>query len=215
MIIPSINVQTFAEVKERTAKVEPYVDWIHLDITDGVFSKHKTWRNPSDLPSFKTKLKVEAHLMAHEPEKNLDQWLVSPIKRIIVHLEAAGNLEAVIQKCREAGIEIGFALSPGTAWEELRPWFGRVDLVQVLTVPPGPSGQGVDWPLMLGKIEHIRKACLKCIIEVDGGINPETAKMALSAGASALVSGAFIFNNADVGRALNELKGLQNEKSVI
>ena len=85
-VIPSINVPTFEEVKERIAKVEPYVKWCHLDVTDGVFSKHLTWHDPRDLPALDTKLNVEVHLMVADPEKILDQWLVKPVKRVIVHL---------------------------------------------------------------------------------------------------------------------------------
>ena len=96
-IIPSINAATFEEVQKKIALVESYVSWCHLDVTDGVFSKHPTWRDPYDLTRLRTRLKAEMHLMVEEPEKIVEQWLVEPIRRIIVHLEAAKNPELIIK----------------------------------------------------------------------------------------------------------------------
>ncbi len=204
-IIPSVNVRTFEEVKERIKKVERYVKWCHLDVTDGVFSKHLTWRNPADLLNLETSLKVEVHLMVSEPEKILDQWLVKSIKRLIFHIEAMKDPELIIKKCCDAGVEIGFAINPETPWEALEPWFGKVDLLQPLGVHPGSSGQEPDWPKILDKIIHIRKSCPKCIIEVDGGVNPETAKKSARAGANLLVAGAYLFSHSDIKTAIDEI----------
>ncbi len=144
--------------------------------------------------------------MVSQPEKILDQWLVKPINRIIIHLEAVSDVGLVIDKCREAGVEIGLAINPETFWGKLEPWFGKVDIYQILAVHPGPSGQRVDWPEMLDKVIHIRKFCPKCIIEVDGGVNPESAPKAVEAGADLLVAGAYIFNSSDPAKAIEELK---------
>lgn len=204
-IIPSINAPTFAGVRERITKVEPFVSWCHLDVTDGVFSKHTTWRDPRDLQFLKTKLKVEAHLMVAELERVIEQWFVKPITRVIVHLEAMRDPELVIPKCRSAGIEIGFAIRPDTSWELLKPWFGKIDMVCVLRVPPGASGQQMPSE-MLGEIAAVRTECPKCIIEVDGGVNEETAAHARAAGADILVAGAAIFNAPDISTALQRLR---------
>lgn len=216
-VIPSINVRTFEEVKERIAKIEPHVQWCHLDVTDGIFSKHLTWHDPRDLLNFETSLNVEVHLMVSEPEKIIDQWLVKPIKRLIFHIEAMKDPEFIIKKCREAGMEIGFAVNPETFWGKLEPWFDKVDVVQTLAVKPGPSGQGFgeidDSKLgqeltenITDKIIHIRKSCPKCIIEVDGGINPETAKKVVDAGANLLVVGNYIFSSPDIEKAIADLR---------
>lgn len=214
-IIPSINVRTFEEVQERIKKIEPYVTWCHLDVTDGVFSKHLTWHNPADLPRINTNLNVEAHLMVVDPEKIIDQWLVKPVKRIIVHAEAVSNKDLIIKKCRDAGVQIGIAINPETFWGTLEPWFSRkflgftfshgADIFQVLTVHPGPSGQVPNWPEMLGKIQHIRAYCKRCIIEVDGGINHETTQKAVEAGANLFVSGAYIFDSGNIEKAIQKL----------
>lgn len=205
-VIPSINVRTFEEVKERIAKVEPYVKWCHLDVTDGVFSKHETWRNPSDLLNFETSLNIEVHLMINDPEQAVDKWLVPPIKRVIVHLEAIKDLDQIIKKCRDKNIEIGLAINPETAWENLWPFFGKVDLIQTLAVYPGPSGQELRAEIF-DKIKNIRQYCEQCIIEVDGGINPETAKKAVESGANLLVAGNAIFSSENIPWSIESLRG--------
>lgn len=208
-IIPSVNVSTFAEVQERIARVEPYVSWCHLDVTDGVFSRHPTWRNPLDLSLLKPRLNVEVHLMIAEPEKVIDQWLVKPIRRVIVHLEAAKDPPLIIKKCRDAGREIGFAINPETSWEVLKPWFGKVDIVLPLGVSPGASGQSADWEMIVDKIRHIHKACPECIIEADGGVNEKIASRARDAGATLLVAGSAIFNAQDIARAIANLHSIE------
>ena len=204
-IIPSINASTFEQVRERIAKVEPYVSWCHLDVTDGVFSSHPTWHESRDLSQLQTKLSCEAHLMIERPEEAIDQWLVEPIRRVIVHLEAAKDPELIFQKCREAGREMGLAINPETPWTAFEPWFGKADLFLPLGVPPGASGQKPDWDLILGKIARIRQACPGCIIEADGGIDKETASRARDAGANLLVAGSAIFGAGDIGRAIADL----------
>lgn len=205
-IIPSINVLTFPEIQERIKQVEPYVSWCHLDVTDGVFSEHPTWRNPNNLSLLTTSLNVEVHLMVQEPEKHIDQWLVKPVKRVIVHMEASKDIDMIINHCKTAGIECGLAIRPDTLWNVLMPWAKKVDIIQLLAVNPGPSGQLMSEEI-IDKITHLHAWCRECIIEVDGGINRETAVRAREAGANILVSSAYIFSHADIGAAIEELKG--------
>ena len=193
-VIPSINSPTFEEVREKIKLIEPHVQWCHLDVTDGVFSNHLTWHNPADLPLLDTKLKAEVHLMVENPEKYIGQWLISPIKRIIVHLEAVKDLDFIIQKCREADVEIGLSIKPDTSWEKIKPWFGRVDLIHVLAVNPGPSGQKMAEET-LDKVQHLRANCPDCQIEIDGGVNLENLDRLERAGANMLVVGGAIFNS--------------------
>lgn len=204
-IIPSINVLTFQEVQERIKQVEPYVSWCHLDVTDGIFSEHRTWRNPAHLSLLDTPLNVEVHLMVEEPEKHIDQWLVKPVKRVIVHMEASKDINMIIDHCKVAGIECGLAIRPNTLWSVLMPWAKKVDLIQLLAVNPGPSGQLMDEET-IDKISRMRASCRECIIEVDGGINRETATLARKAGANILVSAGYIFSHSDIGAAIEELK---------
>ena len=206
-IIPSINVPTFEEVQERIKKVEPHVSWCHLDVTDGMFSKHATWHDPLDLPRLQTKLKVEVHLMVEKPDEVIDQWLVPPVRRVIVHLEAMLDIECliIIQKCHDVGIEVGFAIKPDTSVSALDQWLKKVDVVLLLRVQPGASGQQMQSE-MLGEIVHVRKSCPGCIIEVDGGVNVDNAKRAADAGANVLVAGGAIFSHSDIAKAVESLK---------
>ena len=142
--------------------------------------------------------------MIAEPEKGIERWLVPPVRRIIVHIETLPDVQLFITKCHTAGIEIGLAVSPGVMWESLLPWLSKVDMVQVLAVAPGPSGQEMA-PDTYEKIRRIRGACPSCIIEVDGGMNPETARLAREAGVNLIASGAYIFSSPDIGDAIGGL----------
>lgn len=204
-IIPSINCESFEDIQQKIAKVEPYVKWCHIDVTDGVFSPHPTWSNPAELPSLKTKLKIEVHLMVMEPEKMIEEWLVTQVDRIIVHVEASKDLDLVIKRCKQAGIEIGLAIRPDTFWGTVQPWMNKVDMVQVLGVVPGPSGQAMAEG-SLEKIMHLHQFCPSCIIEVDGGVNADNAHELVKAGANLLVAGSAIFNNEDIGEGIRKIK---------
>lgn len=208
-IIPSINARTFEEVQERIAKVEPHVEWCHLDVTDGVFSTHPTWREPADLTRLNTHLRLEVHLMVEEPERVIDEWLVKPVTRVIVHAEAVKDMPMLIKKCRDVGIQIGLAIRPDTSWEALVPWLAQVDLLQILAVNPGPSGQKMDEGTV-DKLVHLRRECPDCLIEVDGGITLETGRRMATQGANILVVGSAIFSASDIGHAIMEFKQLSD-----
>mgnify|MGYP001575715192 FL=1 len=205
-IIPSINSPDFEGIVEKVKKVEPYVQWCHLDVTDGIFSKHLTWHNPADLPLLQTSLKVEVHLMVENPEKHIGQWLISPIKRVIVHLEATKDIDFIIQKYHEAGTEVGLSIGPDTFWGKLKPWLKKIDLIHVLAVNPGPSGQKMAEDTY-EKLKHLREVCPNCRIEIDGGVNIENIGQLARAGANLFVVGAAIFNNPSPEKALTELIG--------
>src|SRR3989338_3656831 len=87
-IIPSINVSDFEELKKRIKKVEPYAKWAHLDVSDGIFTKHVSWKERKDLVGFKKKLKWEVNLMIKKQEKKIEEWLIKPVSRVIFHQEA-------------------------------------------------------------------------------------------------------------------------------
>ena len=157
-IIPSINVDSFEEAIWRIKLVEPYVNCVHLDISDGVFTKHVSWHNPVDLMDFDTKIKIEVHLMVDKPETKIDEWLLTPAQRFIFHQESTKNHDLIIERIHNAGKEAGIAISPDTPWLKLFPYFGKVELVQLLAVSPGPSGQ-VFKEEMIHKLGHVKSIC--------------------------------------------------------
>ena len=204
-IIPSINESDFAAVAAKIRAVEKLVPWVHLDVSDGMFTKHVSWHDPRDLVGFETPAKIEVHLMIDQPEKEIDAWCTKEVDRVIFHREATKSPEVVIKKIRGAKKEVGVAIRPETNWVKLFPFFDEVDMFQLLAVNPGPSGQQFQEET-LHKLDHVRRMCKKCIIEVDGGINQEVAGRCIASGANRLVVGSALFNFGDLETAITNFK---------
>ncbi len=221
-LIPAINTDSFEEVKRQIKLVEPFVNpavggasWVQLDIADGTFTKNTIWHSPEDLVGLETTLKIEAHLMIADIEERLENWLIAPIQRIIFHLETSKDPDFVIDECKKAGKEVGIAIGPDTPWTQLVPFLKKVDLIQILGVYPGLAGQKFQEDCF-DKIRHLRKECPNCIIEVDGGMDKETAKKAIDAGANIIVAATAIFSAKggpasgwdNIKKAIEELKNV-------
>lgn len=204
-IIPAINEEEFEEVEKKIRLIESYAKWVHLDVADATFTRNTLWHEPADLVGVKTPLLIEAHLMISDIEERIENWLSVNVKRIIFNLEASKDPDFIIDKCRQAGVEVGLSIGPDTPWTQIVPYLKKIDLAQILSVYPGLAGQkfieeGFD------KIVNIRKKCPSCVIEVDGGMNPETAKKAAEAGANIIVAASYIWGSGDIEKAINELK---------
>lgn len=204
LIIPSINVDTFEEVKEKIRLVEPYVSWVHLDVADGTFTKNTTWHNDKDLNFLKTNLNIEVHLMINDIERWISDWLNPNIKRIFFHLSASHDPDFVIKKIKKAGVEPGIAISPDESWIKAVHYKNKVDAFQILGVHAGPAGQKATEETF-ERIKEMRKFCASCIIEVDGGMNEETIRKANKAGADIIVVASAIFNG-DIKKNIEKLK---------
>lgn len=207
-IIPTIIAKDFQELQERVKKVEPYVEWVQLDVMDGQFVNNTTWNNPADLPDLKTDLKLEAHLMINNPEERLDEWIASGVKRIIFHFESTKQPKEVIARIKEAGLGIGLAINPETSIEVVDNFINQLDLILIMTVRPGRGGQQF-LEGTLDKIRNLRTKYKDVKIEVDGGINLETAPKVIEAGANLLAAGTAIFQSDNVEQTIKDLK--QNE----
>lgn len=204
-IIPSINVNNFEELRDKIRLVEPYAHWAHIDVSDGVFTKHVSWHDPKEIVGFETSLKLEVHLMIDRPEREIDAWAIVPADRIIFHQESTSVHALILDKIRAAKKETGVAIKPDTNWIKLFPYFDSVDVLQLLAVSPGPSGQEFQEEI-LHKLGHIHSLHPRAIIEIDGGINFATARRCAKAGARALVAGNAIFSSKDIGAAIEKLK---------
>lgn len=198
-VVPSINAQTFEEAERRIKIAAEFSDRVHLDITDGVFSPAILWGSPEELP--KLKINFEVHLMVREPEKAINQWLDAGVDKIAVHIES------VIPDSLFKIQNLVLAINPETPAEKLLPYKDKVKQFLVLAVKPGPAGQKFN-PAALEKIRFIRYNIPGAIIEVDGGINLETAKLCKDAGADILVSASYIFGDEEPKKAYEKLLNL-------
>lgn len=211
LVIPSINVKNFSEFKKRLkAAAALGASWAHLDVTDGKFTKTKLWNKPEELRELgirnqESGTKLEVHLMVNNPDTVLEDWLAAGIKRVIIHVESAKDILAMAKKCRAKKAELALALNPNTPAAKIFPYKKLVKQVLVLAVPPGPAGQPFRRD-QLQKIRVLRQKMPGVKIEVDGGINLETAKLCKRAGAGILVSAAYLFNNATPKKAYQQLK---------
>lgn len=203
-IIPTILVKTFDEVKEKIRLVENFVDWVQLDIMDGVFVENTTWSNPEDLKNFKTKVKLEAHLMVKNPEKIIDSWL-EVVDRIIVHYESSEKIQEIINKVHKNGKQIGVALNPETSIEVAKPFLNDIDLVLLMSVQPGKGGQEFELEI-LEKIRNLRNIWPGGNIEVDGGVSDKNIKEIFNAGANLFCVGTYVYQSGDIKQVINKLK---------
>jgi len=206
-VIPTINADSFEEIKKRIKMVEPYVGWVQIDVSDNSFGAISNWNNPSDLDNFKTSVKMEVHLMMDNLEEKIDSWLASPIDRIIFHLETVKDAHVLIDRIKKAEKEVGIAIAPDTEWVGLMQYCDRVNIFQILAVNPGPSGQEFQ-EKCLDKIKNLRANCSSATIEVDGGVNKEIAQKIKNAGADIVVAGSYIFDSKDVKKSVEELKAV-------
>jgi ribulose-phosphate 3-epimerase len=204
-VIPTIIAGDFRELQEKVKRVEPYVKWVQLDVMDGKFVDNSTWNRPADLARLETKLNLEAHLMIENPEELIEEWIKSRVKRIIVHFESSKEIKKVIERIKKASREVGLAINPQTPIEVVDDFILDIDLVLVMTVEPGRGGQKLIEDTLV-KIKRLRDVYPSVKIEVDGGINFETAPKVIQAGANLLASGSAIFGSGDIERAIKELK---------
>ncbi len=209
-IIPAINCSDRACVVEKIAAAKKFLKkdhFLHLDIADGVFTFHKTWNDPASLAEFRSPFPFEAHLMVEHPEKWVAPWLTAGTKRCIIHIETIDkdSLEDIVAACKASHAELMLSSNPETPAEEFTPYLHDISRFQVLCVNPGIAGQKF-LPLALEKARWLKYANPRAIIEVDGGMTPETARWAKDAGADIAVSASYIFGSKEPKEAYEELK---------
>ena len=174
-------------------------DYIHLDIMDGKFVDNKTWSFNDIKKILKdNKKKLEAHFMVSNPLKYLDDYATLNLEYFIIHYESVKNIDKIIDKVKGYGLKVGISIKPSTDVSVLFPYLKYIDEVLIMSVEPGASGQSFIYD-STNKIEILRKEIDKqntsTIISVDGGINDETGKLCMDAGAHMLVSASFIHKN--------------------
>ena len=211
-IAPSILSADFSRLGEEINTIKS-ADYLHFDVMAGIFVPNISIGIPV-LQSVRkhTDMVLDVHLMITRPERYIDAFAKAGADIIVVHLEAdtPENIELAIKKAKELGKKAGIAIKPGTPAQELIPYMDSIDLALVMTVEPGFGGQKFMSDMM-PKVEllrsHIDKCGLACELEVDGGVNPDTGKTCVSAGANVLVAGSDVFKAADRNARIAQLRG--------
>lgn len=185
--------------------VEPYVDRVHLDIADGIFVPNMTIAGPEEVETLETGLNISAHLMVSKPENHIARWLETTVDQIIFHVEATKKAQEIINAIKDGEKSIGIALNPKTPVSAIDPFIDQIDFVHFMTVEPGFYG-GKSVESVVDKISDFHYYYPDKPIEVDGAVNLDTAPKLITAGASMLVVGSYIFENNDVQTAIEKLK---------
>ncbi|HEY1079102.1 MAG TPA: ribulose-phosphate 3-epimerase, partial [Bdellovibrio sp.] len=185
-------------------------DWVHVDVMDGRFVPNITIGIPV-VKSLKkvSPLPLDVHLMIEEPERYVEDFIKAGSDYLTIHVEATKNPTEVLKRIRTLGAKAGITLRPRTALEDIIPLLPRCDLVLVMTVEPGFGGQSFmhDQVIKITRLrEEITRLKLNCLIEVDGGINAETAKICHQA--DVYVAGNYVFSQ-DYALAIRTLQATQ------
>jgi ribulose-phosphate 3-epimerase len=201
LIAPSIIASDFTKLGDEIAACESAgADWLHMDIMDGHFVPTITV-GPLFVEACRraTKLPIDVHLMVSNPDQHLEVFAKAGASNLTVHVETCPNLVQTIEKIKSLGCRAGVTLNPLTPASALDAVLPLVDLVLVMSVTPGYSGQSF-MPEMIGKAEEIRNKLnalrSNAFLEVDGGITPETLPLMYKAGVNVFVAGNGIFKNS-------------------
>ena len=212
-IAPSMLSADFSIMGEELKRVdEAGAEFIHLDVMDGVFVPNITFgiKMVKDLRKVTTKI-LDCHLMIVNPEKYVESFAKAGADYITVHYEACKeNLPNVLKQIRDCGTKCGLVINPDTPVEKVEDYISLCDMVLVMSVFPGFGGQKFIAEV-LDKCRAIRRIIddngYNCLVQIDGGINSETAKLAIDAGCDVLVAGSAVFGASDVKSAIDALRG--------
>lgn len=212
-IAPSILSADFARLGEEILDVEKGgADWIHVDVMDGHFVPNITI-GPLIVEAIRpvTKLPLDVHLMIEEPDRYIPQFAKSGADWITVHQEACRHLHRTLYLIKEQGVKAGVVLNPATPISTIEPVLADLDMVLLMTVNPGFGGQKFIHSV-LPKVAQLRQMLNErglghVEIEIDGGVNAQTARLCEEAGATVLVAGSAVFNQADRGQAITAIRG--------
>lgn len=210
IIAPSLLAADFSRLSEEVKTIEnTKAKWLHLDVMDGNFVPNisfgadiiKAIRKNSNLY-------FDAHLMIENPEWYIDTIADAGVQSISIHVEATKHLDRALQLIKNRGLRAGVAINPATDIAFLDNIYEKLDLILVMTVNPGFGGQKF-LTQMLEKIKKIRNKFPHIDIQVDGGINNETAKLVIEAGANVLVAGSYVFSGNYVEKVNSLLDGVK------
>lgn len=191
------------------------INYFHIDVMDGEFVERNTSEIMNDYAltiSHISNLGLDVHLMVKDVEKYVDEYLMLEPEIITFHIEATQNEERtnnIIEEIKNNGTKVGIAISPETSIEEIKKYLDKIHMVLVMTVVPGKGGQKLI-PETLDKLRELKKYLdennLDIDLQVDGGINEETSKDAIEAGANILVAGNYLISAENMVEAVKKIK---------
>lgn len=213
IVSPSVLSCDFANIQRDVEMINnSSADWFHVDVMDGVFVPNISFGFPvvSAIKKHATK-PLDVHLMIANPDQYVEEFKKAGADWLTVHYEACTHLHRTIQVIKSQGMKAGVALNPHTSVNVLEDVLPELDLVLIMSVNPGFGGQkfishAVKKVAQLKAL--IEKTGSSALIEVDGGVNLETGKQLLDAGADALVAGSFVFNAENPTQTIQDLKNL-------
>ena len=214
-ISPSILGGSFANMQDTVNLIDQSkAEYIHFDVMDGDFVPNLTFG-----PQFISNVRIyskkifDVHLMINRVGKYLDDYVNAGSDIITFHLEINENIKELISKIKTNNIKCGIAIKPATPWEDLKPYLNDIDQIIIMTVEPGFGGQKFmeDQLLKIKQLKnYISQNQLHVDLEVDGGVNYETGKKCVGAGANILVAGSFLFKQENLTQASNQLYNFFN-----
>ena len=209
-ISPSILGGSFSNIEKIIIDLDKSkAEYIHFDVMDGDFVPNLTFGAQfiSDVRKFSRKI-FDVHLMINRVGKFLDEYIKAGSDIITFHYEINEDIRKIISKIKNKDIKCGLAIKPSTTWSELLPYLDLIDQVTIMTVEPGFGGQKF-MSNQVDKIknisDHIKLKKMNVEVEIDGGINFETGKTCVEAGADILVAGSFLFNQGDLISSTNKM----------
>jgi len=210
-IIPSIMAENLEELKMKLARVDGLVDWVELDVADGVFVPSLTWpqllgQAPEDLKEVEGKIKISAHLMIERPETLIENWY-DFVDRIIIHYESTDEINKIIEQKTEH-VSLGIALELNTPVEKIYQYLNRIKLVQLMSIERiGYAGEKFD-ERVFEKIKTLKTNWPDVKIMIDGGIDLEIAEKLKLAGADGVVVGSHIWQAENIEEAIHNFQSL-------